>query len=358
MPPIKFFLPGPTWVREDVREAMTQPLLGHRSAAFAELYKTLSPRLKPVFRTSREVYTASGSSTLIMQAALQSTVHKRSLHLTNGAFSERWFTIGQSLGLEADELSFPWGQPVDLDRLREQLRGQRYEAVTVVHNETSTGVENPLAEIAALVREESDALVLVDTVSSMGGARVETDDWDLDIVLSGTQKALALPPGLAFFTLSERAEQRAERIAHRGFYTDLLRYRDKHAAGGTITTPAMSVVFAADRQLDVMLEEGMDARWQRHQQLRDRTHEWARKQGLDFTAAEGARSITVTSMRLPTPGTGPDLVGALADRGYTVGTGYGKWKPDCFRIGHMAEVRMDDLEGLLEVVDSILPSLS
>lgn len=355
--PIRFFLPGPTWVREDVRRAMARELLGHRSAAFAEIYKTLSPRLKPIFRTGREVYTASSSATLVMQAALQSTTQRRSLHLTNGAFAERWLAIGRSLGLDADQLEFEWGQPVDPDAVSKAVRDNDYEAVTVVHNETSTGVESPVEEIARAVREESDALVLVDTVSSMGGARIETDAWDLDVVLTGTQKALALPPGLAFFAMSERAEERAEAKPDRGFYTDLLRYRDKHTGGGTTTTPAMSVVFAADRQLDVILEETMEARWQRHRDLRDRTHAWAEERGLAIAAAEGARSMTVTCLRLPKAGSGPSLVNALAGRGFTVGTGYGKWKPDCFRIGHMAEVRMNDLEALLTEIDEVLPTL-
>lgn len=354
---IRFFLTGPTWVREDVREAMTREMVGHRSAAFAEIYKTLSPRLKQVFRTSGEVFTASASSTLVMQAALSSTVRSRSLHLTNGAFSERWLAIGGSLGLDAHSLAFPWGEAVDPGAVRKQLRKQRYEAITVVHNETSTGVENPVLEVARIVHEESDALVLVDTVSSMAGTRIETDDWGLDIVLAGTQKALALPPGLVFFTLSDRAARRAETTPNRGFYTDLLRYRDKHAEGGTITTPAMPIVFAADRQLDVILQEGVEARWRRHRELRDRTHRWAGDRGLELTATEGARSMTVTALRLPTPGTGPNLVGALAQRDYTVGSGYGKWKPDCFRIGHMGEVRMDDLERLLVEIDSVMPSL-
>ncbi len=351
---IRFFLPGPTYVLEEVRQAMTQELLGHRSPAFAAVYETLSPRLKKVFRTQREVFTATGSSTLLMQAALQSTVLRKSLHITNGAFSERWLDIAQSLGLEADELPFPWGEPVDPDVVAEAVANGGYEAVTVVHNATSTGVENPLREVAQAVRANSDALVIVDTVSSLGGSRVETDEWDLDIVLSGSQKALAMPPGLVFFSLSERAESRAQSISNRGFYTDILRYRDKHAAGGTITTPGMSTVFAADRQLDVILEEGMEARWQRHQDLRDRTHVWAAERGMAICAAEGARSMTVTSFRLREPGTGPQVVNELTARGYTVGSGYGKWKPDCFRIGHMAEVRMEDLEQLLTVIDDIL----
>jgi aspartate aminotransferase-like enzyme len=268
---IRFFLPGPTYVLPQVRQAMTGDLVGHRSAAFRALYESLTPRLQRVFRTQGDVMIATGSATLIMESAVVSTVAKDVLNLTCGAFSERWHAICLSLDKQADRVSVPWGRPIDPDTVRSALRRKRYEAVTLAHNETSTGVINPLAEIAETVRHESDALLLVDTVSSLGGAAVETDAWGLDVVLASTQKAMAVPPGLTLFALSERAAARAEALSHRGFYTDLLRYREKHRAGGTVTTPAISVMYALDRQLDVLMSEGMPARWQRHLELRAQT---------------------------------------------------------------------------------------
>ena len=271
--PIQFFLPGPTWVRDDVREAMLQPVVGHRSPSFKKLYNSLGPRLQKVFRTTTDTPVATGSATLVMESAVTSVVAADVLNLTCGAFSERWHTISRSLGKRADRVSVPWGRAMDPDLVRAALRKKRYDAVTMVHNETSTGVINPLEELSRVVREESDALVLVDTVSSLAGAPVETDTWGLDIVLASIQKALAAPPGVAVFAISERAAERAEGVAGRGFYTDLVRYRDKHRGGGTITTPAVSILYALDRQLDVVLDEGMEARWARHARLRDRTLE-------------------------------------------------------------------------------------
>jgi predicted phosphoserine aminotransferase len=352
--PIRFFLPGPSYVPEDARQAMTAPMVGHRSAGFRAFTLSLGERLPKVFRTAGDAMIATGSSTLVMEAAVVSLVESDVLNLTNGAFSERWHAISRAAGKSADTVSAPWGQAVEPDLVRRALSRKRYEAVTVVHNETSTGVMSPLGEIARAVREESDALVLVDAVSSLGGAPVETDAWGLDVVLAGTQKALAVPPGLAVFTFSERAAERARKVSRRGFYTDLLRYRDKHRAGGAITTPAIPLFHALDRQLDRILAEGIEARWERHRRLAEQTALWAESRGCSFASAAGARSWTVSCLKPPTGVDPQALVKGLAERGITIGGGYGDWKPSTFRIGHMGEVRESDLEALFAELDVLL----
>jgi aspartate aminotransferase-like enzyme len=284
---IRFFLPGPTWVRNDVLHEMERPMIGHRSAAFKELYQSLQPKLQSVFRTHGDVLMATGSATLAMESAVVSSTDGNILHLTCGAFSERWAAVSASHGKRADRLDFPWGRAVDPDLLRQTLKRKSYGAVTVVHNETSTGVINPLQQIAEIVRSESDALILVDTVSSLAGAQVEVDAWGLDIVLTSTQKALAVPPGITLFSLSERAAKHAAGVRNRGFYTDVLRYRDKHQASGTITTPAISILYALDRQLDVILDEGMEARWNRHLALKAMVAKWASENDFSFASQEG-----------------------------------------------------------------------
>jgi aspartate aminotransferase-like enzyme len=331
---------------------MTAPVVAHRSPHFKQVYARITSRLRPVFRTAGDVYLATGSSTLVMEMAVSNLVERDVLNLTCGAFSERWHAISRSLGRSADRLAVPWGRAVDPDLVRDALRRKRYEAVTVVHNETSTGVMSPLAEVARAVREESDALVVVDAVSSLGGAPVETDAWGLDLVLAGSQKALAAPPGLTVFTVSERAAERAAARPHRGFYTDLLRYRDKHREGGTITTPAVHVAFALDRQLARLEAEGIEARWERHRRCAAMTAEWAAGRGLRLAPAEpAARSWTVSCIRHPAA---PALVRRAAEAGFTLGGGYGDWKPDTFRIGHMGEVRPSDLADLFATLDDVL----
>ncbi len=349
--PIRFFLPGPSWVRADVRATMAAEPIGHRGAAFKELYASLQQPMREVFRTAGDVLVATGSATLVMESAVVSTVAGSVLHLTCGAFAERWLAISRSHGLDADQVAVPWGRALDADLLRGALRRKRYDAVTITHNETSTGVVNPLAELARVVREESDALLLVDAVSSLGGAELETDAWGLDVVLAGTQKALACPPGLTLFTCSPRAAERAAKVAHRGFYTDLLRYRDKHASGGTITTPAIPILLALRAQLAVIGAEGIEARWRRHGQLHERTQRWARERGYTYASAPGAHSPTVACLKPPAGTPAPALVARLAERGWTVGGGYGDWKPATLRIGHMGEVGTADLEALLQAVE-------
>jgi aspartate aminotransferase-like enzyme len=355
--PIRFFLPGPVYVLEEIRREMLRPVVAHRSAEFRAVWDAISAALPPVFRTARPCMVATGSSTLIMEAALVSFVERDVLHLVNGAFSERWLAIARSLGRQADEVSVPWGEAVTPDLLRAALRRKRYEAVTVVHNETSTGVLTPVAELARVAREESDALLLVDTVSSLAGAPVESDAWGLDLVVAGVQKGIAAPPGLTAFTFSERAERRAEAIRHRGFYTDLLRYRDKQREGGPITTPAVAECYALAKQLERIAAEGLEARWARHARLATTTAVWAAAHGVGYPAAEPVRSPTVSCLRPPRGITAPDLVRALAGRGFTLGGGYGKWKPETFRIGHMGEVNDDDLAALLSAIHEEMEEL-
>jgi aspartate aminotransferase-like enzyme len=351
--PIRFFLPGPVYVLEEVRAAMTRPVVAHRDAEFQKTWRRIGELLPPVFRTARDATVATASSTLLMEAALFSLVERDVLHLTCGAFSERWRTIGAALGRNADALEAPWGEANDPDLLRAALRRKRYEAVTMVHNETATGVVNRVDLLAGVVREESDALILVDAVSSLAGDRVETDDWGLDFVFAGVQKGIAAPPGLAAFTLSARAEERARRIPKRGFYLDLVRYLDKHREGGPITTPAVSLCWALERQLERIAAEGVESRWARHQVLARATESWAAGAGFSFASAAGHRSRTVACLVPPSGVAAPDLVRAAAARGFTVGGGYGKWKPSTFRIGHMGEVRPGDLDALLAALEEV-----
>lgn len=353
----RHFLPGPSWVRPAIRQAMTAPVVAHRSPSFRALYARLAERLPPLFRTAGEVFVATSSATLMMEAAVVSCVERDVLHLVGGAFSERWLAIARSHGKTADLVSVPWGEAIDPAMVARALARKRYEAVTAVHCETSTGVLNPLAEIAAAVRRESDALLLVDAVSSLAGAPVETDRWGLDVVVTGSQKALALPPGLALAAVSERAAERAAAVSGRGFYTDLLRYRDKHRAGGTITTPCEPLFFALDRQLEEIGAEGVEERWRRHAELARTTRTWAAERGCTPASTDPFHSPTVTCLRPPDGVGAGELVAAAAERGYTVAGGYGEWEGDTVRIGHMGDVGPADLQGLLAALDSGLAEL-
>ena len=345
--PIRSFLPGPVWVDKEVRQALSEPVINHRSSEFGECYQEVTEGLKALFRTEREVMVITGSATLAMEAMVRSSVKGRVLNLTNGAFSERFYEIAELNGIEAETLAFPWGEAVDPDRVTQKLRQGNFDAVTLAHCETSTGVLNPVRDVARAVRAESDALVLVDAVSSLGGAPLEMDTWGLDCVVTGAQKAMALPPGLAFVSFSTRAEKRMEQVPRRGFYTDLLRYIKKHREGGTITTAAVSLFWALRFQIRRILEQGVEQRWKEHQSLQDQVIRWAPTEGLKIMAPRDHRSPTVSCLGTPEGLSASKLVQELGERGWTLGSGYGSWKSHTFRIGHMAAIQPSDLKALL-----------
>jgi aspartate aminotransferase-like enzyme len=353
--PIDFFLPGPVYVREEVRREMVRAVVGHRSAEFRAVWSRISAGLPPIFRTARPCMTATGSSTLLMEAALVSLTRDTVLHLTNGAFSERWLAVGRSLGRESDAVVVPWGEAVSPELLRAALRRKRYEAVALVHNETSTGVIQPLAELAAVVREESDALLLVDTVSSLAAAPVESDAWGLDFVFAGVQKGIAAPPGLTVFTFSERAERPrrvdpAPRLLHRpacATATGIAKgARSRHPRSAW---PGLSIIRSrASRR-------GLESRWQRHTRLAAVTRPGPKPAaGLRQPIAAADRSPTVTCLSARRPGSLPPISCGAPPRAASPSAAAMAWKPDTFRIGHMGEVGDDDLERLLTALDELI----
>src|SRR5262252_1597146 len=347
---VRFFLPGPVWVREAVRQAMAHEAIGHRGKAFADLYADIPPRLAKVFRTEGFVFTTTSAATGLWEAALLNLAPERVLSVVNGAFSERWAACARDLGIAHDVLEVPWGTPVDPADVRRALGAARYDAVTVVHSETSTGTLNDLAAIAKTVRDASDAFVLADVVTSLAGSPVEADAWGLDFALSGSQKALALPPGLgvAFASDRYRARARERSRAHYPRISEAEAFAAKHQTPYTPSTPHL---FALDVQLDHILAETMEGRWARHDALRSRVEAWAAARGHAPVAPTGARSWTVSCLK-PRPGISAEaLVARVKERGFTIGGGYGKWKASTFRIGHMGDVDLASLENLLAALD-------
>lgn len=361
IPPFgKYFLPGPTEVRSELLEAMRRPVLGHRSPEIAAVIRALQPGLSSLFRTGRPVYLSTSSATGMMEAAVTNLSRRRILCLSCGAFSRRFFDIARATGRAADVLEAEWGRPSLPEALREALSAERgrYDLVTVVHSESSTGVLNPVADLAAVVREFDDVLIAVDAVSSLAGAPVLTDEWGLDFVLTGSQKAVAVPPGLALAVASPRALERAAEVEHRGFYFDLLKFeKNLVERGQTPNTPAVSFIYALEAQVAAIHEEGLERRWARHDAMARRTYQWvadlaARKDdAFAVLSPEGYRSPCVTSIMLPEGLTGPEVAARAKERGYTIAPGYGKLKETTFRIGHMGDHTVEELNELLDVLD-------
>lgn len=349
--PIQTFLAGPVYVPESSRRAMLVPVVEHRSEEFRATWKRLEAGLKSVFRTEQEVLIATGSATLFLEAAVASLVDGPLLVLSCGAFSERWLEIARCWSKEVDRLEVPWGEVHDPDRLRRALQAKRYAAVAMVHSETSTGVLEPVSDLARVVRESSEALVLVDAVSSLAAAQLETDAWGLDLVVSGSQKGLAAPPGLAVAALSRRALERACRVRSRGFYLDLVRYAEEQRRGGPITTPAVSVCFALASQLDRIEAEGLEARWARHRACAEQVAFWASGNGVPLAGPPEHRSPALSCLLLPPGQEAGKLRTALTQEGYRISGGYGAWRQTSVRIGHLGEVRPSDLEPMLKTLE-------
>ena len=285
----RLILPGPVEVRAEILQAQTTWMIGHRSAAFETLFASLQQKLRQVFLTDSRVFISGSSGSGFWEGALRNSIRpgRKVLHLSGGAFGERWAQVSRANGIDVDVIAVDWGRAHDAQMVSTALQRGRYDAVCVVHNETSTGVTNPLRAIAAAVREHEDTLLLVDTVSGIAGAELRVDDWGIDVALTSSQKAFALPPGIAFASVSDRVLQRATEIEHRGYYFDFLELEKSLLKNNTPTTPPVALMFAADRQLDDILAEGLDARWARHIQLRDRTHEWLLAHGFGLYAQEG-----------------------------------------------------------------------
>lgn len=359
----RFFLPGPTEVHPDVLAAMTRPMIGHRGSEMSSILAACDPVLRAIFRTGRPVYVVSASATGMMEGAVRNGVRRRALSLTNGAFSERFRDLAADCGREVATYEVPWGEAHDPAEVHRRLRDGGFDAVTVAHSETSTGVLNPVRDIAQAVRDAEcdtgeEILFLVDGVTSVGGSLVEMDAWGIDLLLTGSQKAMALPPGLAFGAASERMMARAATIPGRGHYFDLLeydRYWQKHQ---TPTTPALSLIYALAEQARRIAAEGIEARAARHDAMRARTLAWAAESGarwgLTPFAPAGLRSPTVTTLAVKGPVQAPEIVARLATAGWTIGGGYGKLKDTTLRIGHMGEHTVEELDALLAAIEEVL----
>jgi predicted phosphoserine aminotransferase len=360
----RFFLPGPTEVRPEVLQAMTGRMIGHRGAQMTAILERIDPRLRAMFRTTRPVYVATASATLFMEAAVRNGVRQRALCLVNGAFSGRFRDLVADCAREFVTYEVAWGDANEPGEVERILLQGGFDAVTVVHSETSTGVLNPLAEIAEAVRSAErrtgeEILVLVDGVTSVGGMLVEAEAWGLDFLLTGSQKALALPPGLALGAASTRLLDRAATLPGRGQYLDLLEYETFIQRHQTPTTPALSLIYALDEQLaSIAGSGGIEARAARHWAMAERCWGWTAEalgdRGYAVLAPAGRRSPTVTAIRLPDGASSAPIVAALKERGYTIGSGYGRLKETTIRIGHRGDHSPDGLTRLLDELHLIL----
>ena len=350
----RLFTPGPTQVRPEILKELATPQIHHRAPEFSELYADIQPKLQQVLRTSNPVYLFTSSSTGAMESAVTNLVEKRCLNLVNGAFSKRWHEITAGNGVPCDVFEQPWDVAIKPEMVEEQLATGKYDAVTLVYNETSTGLMNPLEDITKVVSQYPDVFLLVDAVSGMAGAPIQTDAWGLDFVLAGVQKAFSLPAGLAVAAVSDRALERAKTVPARSYYFSIPLMHKSHLKNQTPSTPAIPHMYALNAQLSDMLVEGMEARFARHAKMAGIVQAWAKKH-FDIYPEDGYWSQTLTSIVNTTEIDVPLMIKTLADEyNLRISNGYGDIKNKTFRIAHMGDTQVDEIHGLLKAIESVL----
>ena len=351
----KFFNPGPVEVDSDVAQAMLRPMIGHRGPEARALVGRLQPGLRALFGTSRPVMMATGSATAMMEAAIRSGVKDQALCIVSGTFGARFADVAERCDKGVVRLHVPRGTVLEPAMLKQMMTGPPFDAVTMVHSETSTGALAPIAELIAEFRNVKEIVTIVDAVSSVGGIAIEAENWGADFVFTGSQKAMGLPPGLAFGVASERFVARANEVDSRGFYLDVIDLLRAAEESRFPQTPALPIVYALEQQLDRIAREGLPARYARHRAMRVMVEAWVAHHGrCSIYAPEGRRSDTVTALKLGPERKATEVAQYLGAQGWTVAVGIDEDLERLIRIGHMGDLEPGQLAGLLAVIEPLL----
>jgi aspartate aminotransferase-like enzyme len=355
IPHDKLFTPGPVEVSEKTLAAFARPMIGHRGEDFKNLYGAIHPRLQELFGTRQPVFLSTSSAWGVMEAAIRNLVRQRVLCCMCGAFSDNWLEVARRCGKEAEPFQVEWGQAIDHKAIDAQLASGKFDTVTLIHNETSTGVMNPLPEICCTLAKYPEVALIVDSVSSFSAVPIPMDAYQIDVLLTGSQKALALPPGFALFSVSEKAFSRAAQASDRGYYFDFLEFKKQQEGGMTPTTPSIGHIYALQSKLDDIFAEGLTNRYERHARTNALVHEWVRARGFEFFAAEGRRALTLTCVKNSRGIDVARLVRDLREKHHLViDGGYGKLKGLTFRLSNMGDETEQTVAHLLRCLDDCL----
>src|SRR5438270_9990485 len=351
----KLFTPGPVEVSAKTMAAFSRPMIGHRGEDFKNLYRDIHPGLQTLFETKQPVFLSTSSAWGVMEASIRNLVGRSVLCCTCGAFSDKWFEVAKRCGKDAEPLQVEWGTHIDHKAVDRQLATGKFDTVTLVHNETSTSLMNPLPEICCILAKYPDVALIVDTVSSFSGVKIDMDSPGIDVMLTGAQKALALPPSFSLFSVSEKGFARAEKIPNRGFYFDFLEFKKEQSQWMTPSTPSIGHIHALQFKLDEIFEEGLEVRFDRHARTNALVHDWVRSARFDFFAEEGFRSKTLTSVAYNKNIDVVDLARKLREKHhFVIDSGYGKLRGKTFRLSNMGDETAETVSHLLACLDDVL----
>jgi aspartate aminotransferase-like enzyme len=348
------FTVGPVEVRKEVLDAMTRPMITHRSKEYEQLQERVVEKLHKTLDTDMHIMMSPASASGLLEASVRNGVNRRMLGISNGSFGDRWQGIGTENGKDVKKLNVAWGKAVKPADLEGQISDD-IEALAIVANESSTGVLNPVGEVIKAVRRDHDPLIFVDGVTAIYGTDLHIKDLDLDALIFGTQKALALPPGIAIICASDRLLEKAKTVPNKGYYFDLLQMKKMADKNYSLTTPPVSLLYALDFQLERILKEGMPARYRRHQEMAELVRSWARKRFGVF-AEPGHLSDTITVINRGDIDFSK-LNKGLKERGFEISNGYGDIKDATFRVGHMGDLTVEEVRGLLKNMDEVLEAM-
>lgn len=351
----KLFVPGPIDVSEDVLEKMSTQVISHRGEDASKLQEDITKKLQKLFYTKNNILLSTSSGSGLMEGSIRSCTLKRAAVLSCGSFGDRWYQMGISNGVPADLFKVELGKAIEPEMVDKVLSTNKYDTIMVTHNETSTGIANPIKEIGEVIKKYDDIIYCVDTVSSAGGMKIEVDNSNIDICLTSVQKALGLPPGMSLCTFSQKAIERAKKVPNRGYYFDLLAIYEyiKNKNYQYPSTPSISHMFALNFQLEKILKEGLENRFKRHEDMANLVRNWAQEHFQIFTDVNYL-SNTLTVIKNTQGISVSNLNKKLQERGFLIANGYGDLKEKTFRISHMGDYTVQDVNELLVNIDEIL----
>ncbi|MCF7861881.1 alanine--glyoxylate aminotransferase family protein [Candidatus Woesearchaeota archaeon] len=359
---MKLFIPGPVQVREDILREMARPPIGHRTPEFRKLFAEIKEGLKYLFQTQNDVLVSTSSGSGFWEAAIRNCTHNQKssekiLHAVNGAFSRKWADVSRRCGRQVDIIEFGFGQPVDPSIVAKKLGEGNYSMFCMVHNETSTGVVSNLKVISEAIEQFKEAGLIwaVDAVSSIGGIDIKVDDLGIDICLASSQKAMALPPGISFASVSRKAYERAKTIDCRGYYFDLLELKKMYDKDMTPYTPSIPHLYALRRQLQCISAEGIENRFVRHSEMATYTRAWVIENGFSLFSQEEFCSDTITCVENSKGTDLTEVKNRMLEKEYLIDIGYramnkilsDEGKNQTFRLPHMGDLETQDMETFL-----------
>ena len=362
MPHVKLHIPGPVEVSPKTFKAFCSPMIGHRGQGFKDLYAKMQPQLQQLLYTKQLVYLSTSSAWGVMEGAIRNLVQKKVLNCMCGAFSDKWLDVSKKCGKEAEALQVNWGSPILAEQVDAKLATGQFDALTLIHNETSTGVMSPLYQIAALKKKYPDVMFIVDAVSSMTATKIEFDALGIDVLLAGTQKAFAMPPGLTVFVCSPAALAKAATAKDRGYYFDFVEFQKNAEQSMTPSTPSIGHVYALASKLEDFFSEGLEARFARHAKLSQNTRDWASKNGFTLYPEKGYESVTLTCVNNGAKPGGrvvdvAKMQKLVKDQGFLIDGGYGKIKGTTFRLSNMGDETEATMNQLYAALDSAVKQL-